>query len=100
VSVRVVWRKIATCGSGSSSKVSGRIVRHLGWVQVPRTSMPLGSVSNFLGTRHPQLGSWISRMDASVVSSKEISASGWRFMFAEITRRLSCIFIGPWVPSW
>ena len=45
------------CGSGSSFVVMGRIVHHLGWVQVPLTSMPSGSSSDFLGTRHPQLGS-------------------------------------------
>ena len=73
-------------------EVMGRIVLHRGWEHVPFTSMPSGSSSDFLGTRCPQLGSWIRRMCASVVSSMEISVLGWRFMFAEMMRRLSCIF--------
>jgi hypothetical protein len=69
-------RKIAMCESGSLSKVIGRIVHHRGWEHVPQTSIPSGSLSDFLGTRRPQLGSWIRSMDVSVVSRIEISALG------------------------
>ena len=63
-------------------------------VSTPLTLMPSGSSLDFLGTRQPQLGSWMSRMVVSVVLSMEISASGWQFMFAEIIRMLSCIVRG------
>jgi hypothetical protein len=70
-------RKIVTWGTGSVVEVIGRIVRHRGWEHVPFTVIPSGSSSDFLGTKCPQLGSWMSRICASVVSNMEISASGW-----------------------
>ena len=75
VSVRLEWRKMTTCGSGSKGEVNGRIVCHCGWVHIPFTSTPSGSSSDFLGTSRPQLSSCISRMEASVVSRMVISAS-------------------------
>ena len=93
-------RKIATWGAGSVATVMGRIVRHLGWEQVPLTGIPSGSSSDFLGTKRPQLGSWIRRICASVVSNKEISASGCLFMLAESMRRLSRIITRPLVSTW
>ena len=94
MSVRSDRRKIATWGGGSDGEIVGKIVRHRGWEQVPLTSVPSGSSSDFLGTRRPQLGSWIKRMCASVVSNMDISASGWRFMFADRIEMLSCILRG------
>lgn len=75
--VSSVLRKMATCGSGSSLEVVGRIVCHQGWEHIPQTLMPSGSSLDFLGTRRPQLGSWMRSMDASVVLRIEISALGW-----------------------
>ena len=84
-------RKMATWGGGSDGEVKGRTVRQLGWEQVPLTVVPSGSTSDFLGTKRPQLGSWIKRMWAEVVSRREMSASGCRFMLADRIMRLCCI---------
>ena len=100
VFVRSDRRKIVTWGGGSDVEVIGRIVRHRGWEQVPLTSIPSGSSSDFLGTRRPQLSSWIRRMCASVVSIMEINASGWWFIFTETMEMLSCIVKGTWVLLW
>ena len=86
--VSLVLRKMAMCGSGSSSEVVGRIVHHRGWEHVPQTSILSGSSSDFLGTRRPQLGSWMRSMDVSVVSRIEMSALSWWLTFAERMRRL------------
>ena len=83
---------MATCGMGSEGDESGRIVRHCGWLHVPFTSTPSGSSSDFLGTSRPQLGSWTSRMDASVVSRMVSSVSGCLLMLTESISRSSDIF--------
>jgi hypothetical protein len=75
-SVRSDCRKIATWGTGSDSEIIGRIVHHQGWETVPFTSSPSGLVFDFLGTSHPQLGSCMSRIFASVVSKIVSSAVG------------------------
>jgi hypothetical protein len=87
VFVRSEQRKITTCGSGSVGDVIGRIVCHHWWVHIPFTSILSRSSSDFLGTSLPQLGSCISRMEASVVSRMVISASGCLFMLMDIISR-------------
>ena len=86
-----VLMKMVTWGSGESVFKGGVIVCQFGWEQVPLTSISSLSVSKCFGTRHPHHGSWIRRMEASVVCRRVMSASCWQFMFADRIMRLSGI---------
>ena len=58
-------------------------MRHFGWLHVPFTSIPSGSVSDRFGTRWPHHGSCIRRMEALLVCRRDMSAECWQFIFAE-----------------
>jgi hypothetical protein len=89
--VMSLQRKMATHGLSESVFHGGVMVCQLGQEPVPLTLIPSLFVSEHFRTSCPHHGSWIRRIEASVVCSMVISAVCCWFMLAERIMRLSSI---------